>query len=148
MSTAYQPSHPGLFTVQFGEGDFSAYLKSNKAFKVGETVARIEGTTNGVTKAYTSVQYGVKEHLELNSDLRYGCQTDPNDAANHSCEPNTAWDLSSPNPEEWHIRALKKIEVGESSEYQVLNRAVKNKSNVRPSYVLLSQYGMGHGPTF
>ena len=43
-----------------------------QTFEAGETIAKIEGTTNQVTKAYTSVQYGAKEHLELNSDLVYG----------------------------------------------------------------------------
>lgn len=29
---------------------------------------------------------------------------------NHSCEPNVAFDLSSEDPAEWHVRALKRIE--------------------------------------
>ena len=48
------------------------YISTLQTFEAGETIAKIEGTTNQVTKAYTSVQYGTKEHLELNSDLVYG----------------------------------------------------------------------------
>ena len=48
------------------------YTSTLQTFEAGETIAKIEGTTNQVTKAYTSVQYGPKEHLELNSDLVYG----------------------------------------------------------------------------
>jgi hypothetical protein len=34
-------------------------------------------------------------------------------AVNHSCEPNVAFNLSSPDRANWHIRALKRIEVGD-----------------------------------
>ncbi|CAL1714965.1 unnamed protein product [Somion occarium] len=107
MSSGYKPTHPELFTVVFGEGDFSAFLKANKTFEAGEVIAKLEGISLGVPIAYTTVQCGpsAKDHLELNSDLRY---------ANHSCEPNTDWDLSSPKPADWHVRARKRIEAGDS----------------------------------
>ena len=112
---------------------FFIYTSILQTFEAGETIAKIEGTTNQVTKAYTSVQYGTKEHLELNSDLVYGMYLAQEDIgsfwdddvlkllANHSCEPNTVWDLSSTNPGEWHVRAVKRIEAGESSECPLSN---------------------------
>lgn len=33
---------------------------------------------------------------------------------NHSCEPNVAFDLSSEDQNEWHVRALKTIREGET----------------------------------
>jgi len=39
---------------------------------------------------------------------------------NHSCEPNVAFDLSSPDPSKWHIRALECIEVGTPGEQTVV----------------------------
>lgn len=33
---------------------------------------------------------------------------------NHSCDPNVAFDLSSSDPNEWHVRALRRIEPGET----------------------------------
>ncbi|KAF8972661.1 hypothetical protein BDZ97DRAFT_2003516 [Flammula alnicola] len=56
-------------------------------------------------KAYTSVQCGRNDHIELNSDLVY---------INHSCEPNVAFDLSSPDQCKWHLRALKDIQPGDT----------------------------------
>ncbi|CAL1714963.1 unnamed protein product [Somion occarium] len=107
MSPSYSPTHPELFTVQFGDGEFSAFLQSNKTFEAGEVIAKLEGITIGTPKRYTSVQCGEysQDNLELNSDLRF---------ANHSCEPSTDWDLSSPNPADWHVRARKRIEAGDS----------------------------------
>ena len=35
---------------------------------------------------------------------------------NHSCEPNVAFDLSSDDQAEWHVRALRRIEAGEDGE--------------------------------
>ncbi|KAF9564273.1 hypothetical protein CPC08DRAFT_705451 [Agrocybe pediades] len=102
---SYVPSHPGSFVVEFAPGDFQSSLKSLKAFKAGQNIAAIEGTTKG-PKAYTSVQCGPGEedHIELNSDLVY---------INHSCEPNVAFDLSSPDQSEWCLRSLKPIEAGD-----------------------------------
>ncbi|TFY72938.1 hypothetical protein EVG20_g98 [Dentipellis fragilis] len=100
----YTPSHPGLFAVEFKPGDFSSACIASKA--QGETIALLEGLTQG-PKAYTSVQCGSgpEDHIELNSDLVY---------VNHSCEPNVAFDLSSPDRSKWHARALKPIRAGES----------------------------------
>ncbi|KAI0077728.1 hypothetical protein K474DRAFT_1661317 [Panus rudis PR-1116 ss-1] len=103
MSTAYKPSNPDLFVVVFGKGDFSAWLKANKAFEPGDVIAPITGKP-GVEKDYTTVQFGPKDHFKLDSDLVY---------ANHSCDPNTIWDMSSPNLADWVVRASKRIEPGE-----------------------------------
>lgn len=35
-------------------------------------------------------------------------------SVNHSCDPNVAFDLSSSDPSEWHVRALRRIETGGS----------------------------------
>ncbi|KAJ3550340.1 hypothetical protein NMY22_g543 [Coprinellus aureogranulatus] len=100
----YTPSHPGL-EVKFVPGDFSSGLVATRPFKAGELVARLDGLTRG-PKRYTSVQCGPGEddHIELNSDLVY---------VNHSCDPNVAFDLSSPDPDGWHLRTLKPIQAGE-----------------------------------
>ncbi|KAG9018898.1 hypothetical protein FRB90_008479 [Tulasnella sp. 427] len=98
-------SHPTLFQVDWQPGDFNSSLKAVRAFRQGETICPFEGLTFG-PKRYTSVQCGPgsEDHVELNSDLVY---------VNHSCEPNVAFDLSAPNPDDWHVRALKEIPVGE-----------------------------------
>jgi SET domain len=44
----------------------------------------------------------------------------PNFTVNHSCDPNTAFDLSSPDQAEWHMRALKRIAAGEPGKQQLL----------------------------
>ncbi|RDB23552.1 hypothetical protein Hypma_009024 [Hypsizygus marmoreus] len=97
----YKPSYPA-FIVVFTPGEFSSSLKAQKPFTVGEVMAPLEGLTKA-PKAYTSVQCGPgpNDHIELNSDLVY---------INHSCDPNVAFDLSSPDSSDWHIRALKPLE--------------------------------------
>ncbi|KDQ61598.1 hypothetical protein JAAARDRAFT_171909 [Jaapia argillacea MUCL 33604] len=101
----YVLSYPGVFTVQFGDGEFSSFLTGDVNFTAGQVLAPIEGITKG-PKAYTSVQCGPssdEDHIELNSDLVY---------INHSCEPNVCFDLTSLDPSEWHCRALKDIAAG------------------------------------
>ncbi|TFY79069.1 hypothetical protein EWM64_g4946 [Hericium alpestre] len=102
---SYTPSHPGLFAVAFKPGAFSSACIAQKDFKAGETIARLEGLTVS-PRSYTTVQCGPgpEDHIELNSDLVY---------VNHSCEPNVAFDLSSPDRTQWHARALKPIHSGE-----------------------------------
>lgn len=83
----------------------------------------MEGLTAG-TKAYSSVQWGPRptDHIELNSDLLYGtshlsscrCPTLPYPIVNHSCEPNVAFDVSSPNKADWHLKALRDIPIGDT----------------------------------
>ncbi|KAL0953502.1 hypothetical protein HGRIS_004728 [Hohenbuehelia grisea] len=99
----YVPSHEN-FAVEFLPGEFSSYLKTNKAFKAGEVLAYLEGLTKG-PRAYTSVQCGpgVNDHVELNSDLVY---------VNHSCSPTIAFDMSSSDSSKWHVRALEDLEAG------------------------------------
>ncbi|ETW79066.1 hypothetical protein HETIRDRAFT_323246 [Heterobasidion irregulare TC 32-1] len=102
---SYEPSHPGLFSIEFKEGEYSSALFADKDFAEGQVLAFLEGLTKG-PKAYSSVQCGPNsdDHIELNSDLLY---------VNHSCEPNVAFDLSSTNMTEWQVRALKPIRSGE-----------------------------------
>ncbi|TFK25605.1 hypothetical protein FA15DRAFT_339936 [Coprinopsis marcescibilis] len=104
----YVPTHKDL-AVDFVNGDFMSSLKSLRSFAKGEIIAPLEGLTRG-PKRYTSVQCGKgpDDHIELNSDLVY---------INHSCNPNVAFDLSSRDPRQWHLRALKPIKAGESLEF-------------------------------
>ncbi|KAF5316544.1 hypothetical protein D9619_006144 [Psilocybe cf. subviscida] len=101
----YKPSH-AEFVVEFVPGQYMSSLKSRKAFKAGEVMAVLTGLTRG-SKAYTTVQCGrnPRDHIELNSDLVY---------VNHSCEPNAAFDFSSPVMAEWSFRALKDIALGDT----------------------------------
>ncbi|KAI0272458.1 hypothetical protein BC834DRAFT_817486 [Gloeopeniophorella convolvens] len=102
---SYVPSHPDLFQVDFRPGDYSSALIARKGFSEGEVIAHLSGLTKG-PKAYSSVQCGAgpEDHVELHSDLLY---------VNHSCEPNVAFDLSSPDQSQWHVRALKRITPGD-----------------------------------
>jgi len=101
---SYVPSHPNLFVVEFSNEEYSSCLRASKNYNAGETIALIEDVSRG-PKAYTSVQCGLgpDDHVELNSDLVY---------VNHSCKPNVAFDLSSPDLCKWHVRALEDIQVG------------------------------------
>ncbi|VDB85019.1 unnamed protein product [Peniophora sp. CBMAI 1063] len=105
QAQGYKPSHPGVVEVKFGDGELDSGLIAKKDFAAGAIIASVSGTTKG-PKAYTSVQCGPGEndHIELNSDLVY---------VNHSCDPNTAFDLSSPDRSQWNLRALKSIKEGE-----------------------------------
>ncbi|THH19442.1 hypothetical protein EW146_g1729 [Bondarzewia mesenterica] len=103
---SYSPSHPGLFSVDFRPGEYTSALIAVKDFDEGEIMAYLEGLTKA-PKAYTSVQCGPNDddHIELNSDLVY---------VNHSCQPNVAFDMSSPDETKWHARALEPIRSGEA----------------------------------
>ncbi|KAF9054589.1 hypothetical protein BJ165DRAFT_1338595 [Panaeolus papilionaceus] len=103
---SYVPTHRD-FIVEFAPGEYRSALRSLKAFNAGDVLAELKGLTSG-TKAYTSVQCGRDQHFELNSDLVY---------INHSCEPNVAFDMSSPDPKKWHLRALKQIKAGDPLEF-------------------------------
>ncbi|KAG7443665.1 uncharacterized protein BT62DRAFT_934897 [Guyanagaster necrorhizus] len=94
------------FVVQLQPGEYKSFLKSLKAFEKGQVIASLEGVTKA-PKSYRTVQCGPgpEDHIELNSDFVY---------VNHSCEPNTAFDLSSPDSAGWHIRALRRIEAGDA----------------------------------
>lgn len=65
----YKPTHPDLFEVFYGEGDYNSKLVSNRAFAKGDIICKIEGVTPG-SKTYTSVQVSKNEHIELNSDRK------------------------------------------------------------------------------
>ncbi|KAG0304157.1 hypothetical protein BGZ98_005860 [Dissophora globulifera] len=79
---AYQPSHPKLFEVLYAEGSFNSQLVASTAFKKGDIICKIEGTTPG-PKKYTTVQVAKDLHMELHSDLVF---------LNHSCNPSTLLD--------------------------------------------------------
>lgn len=106
---SYVPSHPGLFQVDFKPGDYCSALIACKGFESGEVITHLTGLTKS-PRSYATVQcgHGPDDHLSLNSDLRY---------VNHSCDPNTAFDLSSPDQSEWQIYALKRIAIGEPLTY-------------------------------
>ncbi|KAG8699573.1 hypothetical protein FRC09_006538 [Ceratobasidium sp. 395] len=97
--------YPGLVEVNIQPGDFNSGLTSLQHHKAGKVITRLTGTTK-TKKSWSTVQHGVgpEDHIELNSVLVY---------ANHSCSPNTAFDLTSPNKAEWNFRALRDIRVGE-----------------------------------
>ncbi|KAH6916140.1 hypothetical protein BKA70DRAFT_1501829 [Coprinopsis sp. MPI-PUGE-AT-0042] len=100
----YKPSHLD-FLVQFSPGEFTSGLITTRSWKAGDRMTPLTGLTQG-PKRYSSVQCGKgpNDHVELNSDLVY---------VNHSCEPNIAFDLSSPDPQQWHLHALQDIAAGE-----------------------------------
>ncbi|KAJ7636069.1 hypothetical protein DFH06DRAFT_1219893 [Mycena polygramma] len=103
MTLSYTPSHPD-FVVEFKSGEFSSFLKTRRSFEQGDTLTILRNLKRSA-KAYSTVQCGggSEDNVELNSDFLY---------VNHSCEPNVVFDLSSSDPAEWHVRALKKIDAG------------------------------------
>ncbi|KAF9786409.1 hypothetical protein BJ322DRAFT_1210802 [Thelephora terrestris] len=103
---AYVPTHPELFVVEFQPGNFASRLVSLKSFEAKETIARISRFTRTPHAAYHTVQCGsaLGDNIELHSDLVY---------VNHSCEPNVAFDLSSKDTSQWHVRALKQVKAGD-----------------------------------
>lgn len=85
---------------------FDASLTTcGQAFSAGAMITRLRGASKGV-KAYNTLQCGSEptDHIHLHSDLVF---------VNHSCDPNMAFDLSSLDSAEWHIRALRSIIPGE-----------------------------------
>ncbi|KAJ7281935.1 hypothetical protein C8J57DRAFT_1298947 [Mycena rebaudengoi] len=104
MALSYIPSHVD-FLVEFKAGNFTSFLKTCRNFAQGETLTFLNKSTRS-HRAYSTVQCGKgpDDNIELNSDFLY---------VNHSCEPNIAFDLSSGDPMEWHIRALKDINAGD-----------------------------------
>ncbi|KAJ7460623.1 hypothetical protein FB451DRAFT_1269698 [Mycena latifolia] len=92
------------FIVEFKSGNFASFLRTRKHFAKGDTLTILADLTRS-RKAYSTVQCGKgsQDNIELNSDFVY---------VNHSCEPNVAFDLSSANPTNWHVRALTSIEAG------------------------------------
>jgi hypothetical protein len=99
-------THPGLFKVKFESGDFNSSLIAERAFREGEIISSLGKFTPG-PKAYSTVQWGPgrTDHIELNTDLLY---------LNHSCEPNVAIDVSDTNSQNWHVKALKDIAIGDT----------------------------------
>ncbi|KAJ6624944.1 hypothetical protein B0H10DRAFT_2174374 [Mycena sp. CBHHK59/15] len=87
MAQSYTPSHAD-FVVEFKPGNFTSFLKTASVFSAGDTLTFLSNLTRS-RKSYSTVQSG---------------------KVNNSCEPNIAFDLSSPDPTKWHIRALKDID--------------------------------------
>jgi len=98
-----KPSHPAVGRVDLQPGQFSSSYRAAQAFHKDDKICAITGTSDSA-KAYTSVQYGIDKHLELNSDLAY---------INHSCSPNTAFVLGPDNKKAWHLKALSDIAIGD-----------------------------------
>ncbi|KAJ7746869.1 hypothetical protein DFH07DRAFT_831613 [Mycena maculata] len=103
VSYSYTPSHTD-FIVKFGSGNFSSFITTRRFLAQGDVLTVLTTVTRS-HKAYSTVQCGKgpQDNIELNSDFLY---------VNHSCEPNIAFDLSSADPTEWHVRALKNIDAG------------------------------------
>ncbi|KAH9004694.1 hypothetical protein EDB86DRAFT_2884976 [Lactarius hatsudake] len=102
---SYVPSHPGLFQVNFKPGNYGSVLIACKDFEAAEVIAHLAGLTKA-PRSYATMQCGrgPDDHVLLNSDLLY---------VNHSCDPNIAFDLSSPDQSKWRAYALKRIAIGE-----------------------------------
>lgn len=92
-------------------------------------MAYLRGLTNG-PRTYTSVQNGrgPEDNINLNSDLEFSCVigrpsnvtwhadiAHTQSLANHSCEPNATFDMSSLDRSKWQLRALKDIHPGDDS---------------------------------
>jgi len=105
MPTAvpYKPSHSDVGRIDSQPGQFQSSFKATQAFHKDDKLCIISGASDS-TKAYTSVQYGIDKHIELNSDLAY---------INHSCCPNTAFILEPDRKKGWHLKALSDIAIGD-----------------------------------
>ncbi|KAJ7918766.1 hypothetical protein B0H13DRAFT_2249982 [Mycena leptocephala] len=82
MTVSCTPSHSD-FIVEFQSCKFSSFLKTRRSFAQEDTLTILHNPTRS-PKAYI----------------------------NHSCEPNVAFDLSSADHTEWHVRALRQIDAG------------------------------------
>ncbi|KAF8309672.1 hypothetical protein DL93DRAFT_2141230 [Clavulina sp. PMI_390] len=104
----YQPTHAGFGQVRFVEGEFRSSLIATNAFSKDDKTCHgtIWGpnTRDAPANSYDTLQYGIDQHCVLESDLHY---------LNHSCSPNTAVVLDSPNRAQWHIHVLKDINIGD-----------------------------------
>ncbi|KAF8303316.1 SET domain-containing protein [Clavulina sp. PMI_390] len=104
--STYEPTHPEFGRVQFVGGDFRSSFVSTSNFRKGDKICAIWGphTHDAAGKAYSTLQYAVDKHCELESDLLY---------LNHSCSPNIAMVMNTQDKAEWHIRAIKDINAGD-----------------------------------
>jgi hypothetical protein len=84
-------------TVSRSSKAFSSYAVSLVSLPAGALFAPLTGTTSS-GKAYSSVQTGRDEHIELNSDLLY---------CNHSCAPSLEFDMARLEVRVARGRALK-----------------------------------------
>ncbi|WWC91611.1 uncharacterized protein L201_006557 [Kwoniella dendrophila CBS 6074] len=98
----YKPTHPKLFLVEFtpplnGEEEFSSRLVAARDFQAGETITKLTNISLAPEKAYSSVQFGkgLRDHLELNSDLLF---------MNHSCSPTAEIHLPHNQIDQWEVR--------------------------------------------
>ncbi|KZP26637.1 hypothetical protein FIBSPDRAFT_1040670 [Athelia psychrophila] len=74
---------------------------TDRAVVAGDTVYHLD--CHQPTASARTIQCGPKERYALSEDLA---------RIRHSCDPNVAFDLSSADRREWHVRAVKDIEVG------------------------------------
>jgi len=105
----YVPSHPELFEVKFRSGDYCSVLIARKDFEAGDVVTYLDDFTVK-PKSYATLQCGPgpDDNVGSSGDLRY---------VNHSCDPNVALDLGSPDRAKWRMVALKRIAVGDPVTY-------------------------------
>ncbi|KAI9218713.1 hypothetical protein BC828DRAFT_338658, partial [Blastocladiella britannica] len=93
----YKPTHADRFVVKFAD-NLTSKLVTTRAYAAGEVIAPIEGVTYAA-KRYTTVQTGLNEHVELNSDLVY---------CNHSCDPSVIFDT-----DKMEVRAVRAMAEGD-----------------------------------
>ncbi|KAG9014341.1 hypothetical protein FRB94_012747 [Tulasnella sp. JGI-2019a] len=110
MSDTPEIQTPALFEIEKGVGAFSSSLKAARPFEFGETICTFEASTPVELNNIHAIQIGdgPNDFLNLNSDLAF---------TNHSCDPNTVFDLSSPDQEDWHVCAIKDIAAGDAITY-------------------------------
>jgi hypothetical protein len=101
-------------------------------FEAGDVVTYLKDLTVR-PQSYATMQCGPgpDDHVMPSGDLRYGvhvlwialindgsvltrpCLRPRTITVNHSCDPNVALDLRSPDRAKWHMVALKRIAVGD-----------------------------------
>ncbi|KAI9158644.1 Ubiquitin-conjugating enzyme E2Q-like protein [Paramyrothecium foliicola] len=85
-----QPSHPQILELIINEADFSSKSIARVSLPPNALFAKLSfpPCTIASKAAYSTVQFGKDQHLELNSDLLY---------VNHSCEPSLIFDTDNFN---------------------------------------------------
>lgn len=71
---SYSPSHPALFSVDFGvNSKYRSVLRAQKRFEAGEVICNLEEPSKASeSDAYTTVQCGPRDRYEVRNDLAYG----------------------------------------------------------------------------
>ncbi|KAI0163920.1 hypothetical protein GGR57DRAFT_498003 [Xylariaceae sp. FL1272] len=80
------PDLDRLMVVNSRPGEYQAWAQSLVNLPAGAVFARINKVTTAESPTYTSIQTGMGQHVELNSDLKY---------INHSCDPTLELDTEA-----------------------------------------------------